>query len=306
MNALLVTLLLCGSPVDPALVPGAPRLLVGHTGSVVALAFSADGKTLATSGFDRTVRVWDVAAGKLLLALTGPKESVESVAISPDGKLLAAGDGALAITLWSLPEGKVVRVMHNAEPIALVTFSPDGKLLAAGGMGGTGEVFSVADGKELFEVRTRTPAFSKDGKTIVGTSKAGSLLVIDAANGKVKKEAKGIAPASSVPTADCKLVYAWNAREKNVITLDGTTGAALAPLSDATLGISSVAISSDGSLLATASEDKTVRIYDLAKKAVVQKLPLEKIGFVTFSPDKSMIAVGDGAMVKLFKLSATP
>ena len=99
-------------------------------------------------------------------------------------------------------------------------------------------------------------------------------------------------------------MFAYSGKDKEVIVLDAATGASVGTFSGATMGISSVAVSTDGTLFAAASEDKLVRIYDAPTRTLLRKFPLEKVGFVAFSPDKSQLGVGDGVLVKLFEIPA--
>jgi WD40 repeat protein len=123
--------------------------LTGHLDLVNSVAFSPDGKSLASGSSDGTIKLWDVAHGTLSQTLTGHSGSVFSVAFSPDGKSLASGcsDG---IELWGLATGTLTqRLTGHLENVGLpalsVAFSPDGQLLAAGEFGGV-ELVDVATG----------------------------------------------------------------------------------------------------------------------------------------------------------------
>ena len=78
------------------------RTLPGHTEFACSVAFSPDGKTLASGSDDHTIKLWDVATGTLLRTLSGHTSSVESVAFSPDGKILASGSWDNTIKLWDV------------------------------------------------------------------------------------------------------------------------------------------------------------------------------------------------------------
>src|SRR5437773_5729762 len=96
----------------PAISLGAeaePTKLVGHHGSVMAVTFSPDGKLLASSSRDKTIKLWDVATGALIRTLTEHTADVYDVAFSPNGNLLASAGADKTIKLWDAHSGKVVR-----------------------------------------------------------------------------------------------------------------------------------------------------------------------------------------------------
>ncbi len=108
--------------------------LTGHTFVVNWAAFSPDGKILATAGWDKLVKLWDVSNGKEIATLAGHPNRVQMVAFSPDGKLLATCGRDSCLKVWNVAEKKEVSSFPaRSEPVEQLAFSKDGKLLASGG-----------------------------------------------------------------------------------------------------------------------------------------------------------------------------
>ncbi|MFE7681325.1 WD40 repeat domain-containing serine/threonine protein kinase, partial [Streptomyces anulatus] len=146
-----------------------PTALNGHTLAVFSVAFSPDGRTLATGSGDWEVRLWDMATDRTTATLTGHEGWVESVAFSPDGRTLATGSADHEVWLWDVGTGRTISILTgHTEDVLSVAFSPDGRTLATGSGDDTVRLWDMGTGRTTASFTGHSGAvlsvaFSPDG-----------------------------------------------------------------------------------------------------------------------------------------------
>src|SRR6516165_743324 len=166
-GGLLLLLALTAGCAHPSLVRERATLK-GHTLALAALAYSSDGKFLATASYDRTAKVWDTTTNKELVTVEGHTATVEAVSFSPDGKKLVTGSYDGTVKLWDWAAGKEFATFKgHTNMIRSLAYSPDGQTIASGSHDNTIKLWDVATAKERATLKhngaVRSLAFSHDG-----------------------------------------------------------------------------------------------------------------------------------------------
>lgn len=280
--------------------------LTGHTAPVKALAFTADGRMLASAAGDLygskrgEVKLWDCTTWTEKQAL--PIVQVAALAFTADGKFLATG--GKTVRVWDLATGREQRSFKDG--FGPVAFSSDGHMLACAWGKGV-KLFDRVSGNELASLPGAQSfpwavVFTPDNKSLIATDyKTVSIWDVTQKRIRHKLEAHGAQVFSLALAADGNTVISGS-EDKTVRLWDVHTGRLQGTFRGHTDWVRSVALARDSKTLASASADGTVRIWDASPDREYSLMPRQqwRIAAVAFAPDGHSLLSADYTSIRLY------
>lgn len=276
----------------------------GHEEGVISVAFSANDDSIVSVGFDGTVCLWDLQANAITQPWRGHKEGVISVAFSPNGDCIVSVGFDGTVCLWDLQDNAITQPWHKHEAkIICVAFSPDRNLIVSGSSDSTVRLWDI-QGNPIgqpwhgHEGHVNSVAFSPNGKFIISGGCDRTIRLWNINGNPITQPWRGHEGQvnSLAFSPDGKLIISGGDKTVRLWELDQV-------LQDRVIGrsqrkyenwVNSVAFSPDGQWIISASNDSTVRLWDIHGNPIGQPWHGHEywVNSATFSPDGKLIASG--------------
>lgn len=301
-------------------------ILTGHSGVVSGLAFNSDGSRLATSGLDSKAKIWDTASGQELLSLAGHKGSVLDVALTADGQQLATTGVDYTTRLWDISSAgnDGFAFVEHEGPVFRLDINPDGTQAASASWDGTVRIWNTDSWQAILtltghEGRVFGVDFHPDGRHLVTAGEDGRVIVWDLAFGTAiwSLTVPGATGNQAVFDGAIDAIFSPDGKQLAIADATGKIHIWAWPVQagderqQVLLGhtdmIETIDFSPDGTLLASASWDRTARIWDLATGETMFTLAdhIAAVEGVAFSPDGKQLATSSGdATVKIWAVDS--
>jgi WD40 repeat protein len=289
------------------------QTLKGHQAAIAGLAFSPNDKLLASASYDRTAQLWQVNDGKMLCQLKAHTGNVQQVVFSPDGKLLATGSDDETINLWRVATGENLALFKGHQnKIFGITFTADGRYLASGSADLALRLWDVASGVTLRVLQGHD-------RSITDVTTDGQSLFSSSADGTIKRWETTLPYqyTLNLPAPPSATAIAPNGQQVAIGFENGLVQGYSLPLSSKPLwqkekihtrDIQRLAFSTDGQFLASASLDKTAKVWRIQKNKLIliKEIPHQAgVNAVAFSPDnKILLTASYDGTIGQFKLDS--
>jgi len=259
---------------------GECQSLIGHTDFIYLVVYSPDGRTLASTSADHSIRLWDVLEGKCIKVLQGHTSLVTGVAFSPDGCLLASSSYDRTIRLWDIATGEILHT-HPEHVAMSISFSPDGKKLAVGSFDDVARIWDLETWQcyQTFKGHCSWVwwvAFSPQDDMLATGSADGTVRLWDVQTGKcihiVQAHKNWVWAIAFSPQGD---ILASGSSDGTIKLWDVATGECIATLEDHHIWVMSIAFSPEGHILVSSDGNGAIKIWDMQTKKCIKTLRVE-------------------------------